>query len=448
MKKSFLFIAACLLSLAAFAQQLNYQVVVRNNNQQLVTNTNVIANVVVKVSGTQVYTEAVNGTTNLHGLLDFFFGDDTFTSIDWANATISVQVSDASTNVVYVPAQDRNVNAVPYALTAANAGVGIPQTLSIEGNTITISGGNSVTIPAVPTTTGELTNNSSFVDNASCSTVSFCDIVSTISDMQNTITNLQNENSLLRNTISDLQSRIDLLFPSTPITPVEVQPCPGAATVTDIDGNTYNTIQVGNQCWMKENLRTTRYSDGTTIAKGTATGSNTAYYYIPEHTTPTLTNYGLLYNWKAVMHNSSSSNTNPSGVQGICPTGWHVPSSAEWTQLKNYVESQSEYKCDGNSSNIAKALASNMGWHSCISACSVGYMPAQNNASGFNVVPTGHYCESGYVGLGDNAHYWSVTQVSNDSSRVYTEHLYYDFADVKRYNSTKGLGYSVRCLRD
>ena len=74
--------------------------------------------------------------------------------------------------------------------------------------------------------------------------------------------------------------------------------------------------------------------------------------------------YGYLYNWPAVMHGESSSSTNPSGVQGICPNGWHVPSDAEWVRLFIYVSSQPQYQCDNSSDNFAKALASTIGWDS------------------------------------------------------------------------------------
>lgn len=69
------------------------------------------------------------------------------------------------------------------------------------------------------------------------------------------------------------------------------------------------------------------------------------YWYYPMNDTAYEANYGLLYNWPAVMHGASGSNANPSGVQGICPDGWHVPSDAECTQLLNYVNSQSQRTC-------------------------------------------------------------------------------------------------------
>ena len=223
-------------------------------------------------------------------------------------------------------------------------------------------------------------------------------------------------------------------------------PCPGEQkTVTDIDGNIYNTVQIGNQCWMKENLRTTKYADGTPIDQGNLTSTTVAYWYYPNNNESNKATYGLLYNWKAVMRNSSSSSVNPSGVQGICPTGWHVPSDAEWTQLTDYVGSQSQYQCNSSSTNIAKALASTTGWTTNNGTCVVGNGQESNNATGFGALPAGGYL-GGYNYFGDNAFYWSATDY--DSYYAYYRSLYYLYAYVVRDLHRKINGFSVRCLRD
>jgi hypothetical protein len=105
-------------------------------------------------------------------------------------------------------------------------------------------------------------------------------------------------------------------------------------TVTDVEGNVYKTVVIGTQCWMRENLRTTKYADSTSITYGESfpPSATTAYYYYPgsPDNVPT---YGLLYNWSAAMKNEGSSDTDPSGVQGVCPEGWHLPSRTEWNQI-------------------------------------------------------------------------------------------------------------------
>ena len=219
------------------------------------------------------------------------------------------------------------------------------------------------------------------------------------------------------------------------------QPCPGAATVTDYDNNTHNTVQIGDQCWMKENLRTTHYADGTTVTSR----------YAPNNDENNVATYGYLYNWYAVMHGAAASSANPSGVQGICPAGWHMPSCAEWTQLTTYVHDNG-YQCSNcNASNwwmnvdcIAKALAAQTGWPSySYDACAVGYDLSTNNATGFNALPAGFYCGAYYYG--QTAYFWSTSQY--DGGNAYFRTFDYCANYVSRNYIYKSEGYSVRCVR-
>lgn len=236
-----------------------------------------------------------------------------------------------------------------------------------------------------------------------------------------------------------LSENITLLVQTT------ARPCPGTPTVSDVDGNTYATVQIGSQCWMAENLRTTKYADGTAIAQGSSTSTTMGYWYYPNNDSINKSTYGLLYNWKAVMGTSSSSSSNPSGVQGVCPTGWHVPSDAEWTQLIGYVSTEVSYHCGGTSTYIAKALASTTGWSSDPHICAVGNDSSANNATGFGVLPVGYYYGF-YDDFGYNAYYWPATEY--DGNKSYYLLLYYGNARVCRGNYAKWLGCSVRCLSD
>ena len=223
--------------------------------------------------------------------------------------------------------------------------------------------------------------------------------------------------------------------------------CHGTATVNDFDNNSYNTVQIGQQCWMKENLRTTHYSDGISIALGSSTSTTTAYRYYPHNSSSTVSTYGYLYNWKAVMGNFSSSSTNPSGVQGICPTGWHVPSDSEWTQLTNYVSDHPQYRCGGSSLNIASALASTTGWISSTDPCTVGFgQSTNNNATGFSAFPAGYYGGGSSFNFGYDADFWSATE--EYSNYTYGLKLFQFRAIVGRNSYLKYLGFSVRCLRN
>ena len=223
-------------------------------------------------------------------------------------------------------------------------------------------------------------------------------------------------------------------------------PCPNAATLTDIDGNIYNTVQLGSQCWMRENLRTTRYANGTDIPLANYT-ENYAYRCYPNGSASNVSTYGYLYNWQAVMGGSASSNSNPSGVQGICPNGWHVPSDAEWTQLTDYVSSQSQYLCNGDSNYIGKALADNaLSWSYDTTTCAVGNMPSNNNATNFSALPAGDITSLGYFGFLTFTTFWTATQYNN--SRAYDRDIAWYVATVRRQNFEKVRGHSVRCLRN
>lgn len=98
-----------------------------------------------------------------------------------------------------------------------------------------------------------------------------------------------------------------------------------AQTVTDYDGNIYQTLTIGTQVWMRENLKSLHYSDGTVI--------NEVWSYNNSDSLAGI--YGRLYSWTAAMREAASSNLIPSGVQGACPDGWHLPSSDEWSILVN-----------------------------------------------------------------------------------------------------------------
>ncbi len=219
----------------------------------------------------------------------------------------------------------------------------------------------------------------------------------------------------------------------------------GRSIASDVDGNIYTTVQIGSQCWMRENLRTTRYSDCTPIPLGAETSTGTAYRYAPDNNESNVPAYGYLYNWAAVMNGAGSSSSNPSGVQGICPAGWHVPSDAEWQQLTDYVSSQSRYQCDGSSNYIAKALASTTGWGSTSTTCAVGNNPSGNNATGFSAVPAGFYIGF-YVNFGNAADFWSATETNSSNANYWN--LSYRNVGVNSNYSNKGYGHSVRCLRD
>jgi uncharacterized protein (TIGR02145 family) len=161
--------------------------------------------------------------------------------------------------------------------------------------------------------------------------------------------------------------------------------------VADYDGNLYPAVIIGDQVWMAENLRTTHYADGTAIENGGNNESESIPYYYDYSGKHSVEIIGLLYNWPAVMNGASSSSSNPSGVQGIAPNGWHVPSQSEYEQLVNYLGSNSEYWADGvTNTALAKSIASKEIWHTDSTANAVGNDLTKNNTSLFNAMPAGN----------------------------------------------------------
>ncbi len=232
----------------------------------------------------------------------------------------------------------------------------------------------------------------------------------------------------------------------------------GSSTIKDYDGNVYNTVLIGEQCWMKENLRTAHYSDGIPISLGDKNlwSQTIAYRYYPKNSSSYVPTYGYLYNWKAVMRTSTSSGANPSGVQGICPNGWHVPSDAEWSQLEGCVSDQSRCVCGNDNTKIAKSLASTSGWNYDSYFCNVGNNQTVNNVTGFNALPAG-YCgftlgSFDFIWHGFAAIYWSSTvdvMMSSSYGRyAFMISLSSNSAYVRQSRSSTSDGYSVRCLRD
>ena len=226
----------------------------------------------------------------------------------------------------------------------------------------------------------------------------------------------------------------------------------GIDSIIDYDGNIYHTVEIGQQCWMKENLRTTHYEDGTVIPIGAITSETVAYRYEPGGSFLNVPTFGYLYNWAAVMHGTASSNTNPSEVQGICPSGWHVPSYAEWMQLTNYVSSQNQYICEGDNTDIAKALSATQGWgvNNEENPCSISYYPPSNNATGFTALPAGFFfpniLES--IEFKNSANFWSSTHYTGYGNlgayfcKIARSHY------TQLYTVLQKQGNSVRCLLD
>jgi uncharacterized protein (TIGR02145 family) len=217
-------------------------------------------------------------------------------------------------------------------------------------------------------------------------------------------------------------------------------PCPGTPTVTDIDGNVYNTVLVGSQCWMKENLKTMTYNNGTPIQNLTDSSSWNNYYtpgyvwYDNDISWKDL--YGALYNWNA------ANDTN-----GLCPAGWHVPTHDEWTMLTDFIGGISTPK--GNELKSCRQVNSPLGGN-----CNTTDHPRWNESSdewgtdayGFSGLPGGFRdIYGGFNNIGTDGLWWSATEAGLS---VYHRGLYYNTGTVHISTWAKRNGFSVRCVKN
>ena len=219
----------------------------------------------------------------------------------------------------------------------------------------------------------------------------------------------------------------------------------GSSTVLDYDNNSYNTVSIGTQCWTKENLRVRRYNDGTEIrfnnsggSGGTTSetwsvldyGAHTIYANDSLASPSKLATYGYLYNWYAAKGIATAGSTT---YKNICPTGWHVPTYAEWDTLTTYLGG---VETAGTVMKDTSTL-----WN-------VAIRPSPGtNTSGFSALPGGYRKFDGsFIYINILAIYWSTTE--HNSSLAWFRYLNENSGNVIRYYHSKSFGSSVRCLRD
>jgi uncharacterized protein (TIGR02145 family) len=194
-------------------------------------------------------------------------------------------------------------------------------------------------------------------------------------------------------------------------------PCPGTPTVSYQD-KIYNTVQIGNQCWLKENL------DVGTMISGLDTAKNNGIIekYCYNDSIENCNTYGGLYQWNEAMQYS----TTP-GIQGICPIGWHIPTYFEYQTLRTTV---------GNNENALKAIGQGTG------------AGAGTNTSGFSALLAGYRSLYGYLlGIGKNSFFWSSTEYgSYDAYGMYLGD--YNNGYIIFFGDGRESGFSVRCVKD
>ena len=196
-------------------------------------------------------------------------------------------------------------------------------------------------------------------------------------------------------------------------------------TISDADGNLYHTVTIGNQVWMVENLRTTKYRNGDAIpyvSEETAWQGLTAGAYCNlENDSINSALYGKLYNWYAV--NDS---------RKIAPAGWHVPSDADWNGLVNYLKNNGQ-------ADLKKTMAAKSGW---LNNTTLDIDLSNNNSSGFTALPAGKRGKPMY----SEGSWWGSTESTDGalSNFLLSSYGYTNFPLIK----TKTTGLAVRCIKD
>ena len=235
-------------------------------------------------------------------------------------------------------------------------------------------------------------------------------------------------------------------------TGIQIKMIASTGNVTDTDGNVYQTVKIGNQVWMAENLRVTKYNDGSAIplvtdsaawyriyTNGLTTADPAYCYYNNSTNLDSIRKFGALYNWYAIR---------PANSKKIAPTGWHVSSDAEWDTLQNYLISKG-YNWDLTTSGnkIAKSIAAKTDWLIFATSGTIGCGLTMNNSSGFSALPGGHRFVSGSFSLQNNyGVWWSSTM--HGATDAWGRGLYYNCGPLYRVDEGMCCGFSVRLVKD
>jgi uncharacterized protein (TIGR02145 family) len=229
---------------------------------------------------------------------------------------------------------------------------------------------------------------------------------------------------------------------------ITIRTYPGDIMV-DINKNIYKTVEIGDQTWMAQNLKVTRYADGTKIpfldndlAWFHLTREDKAYSWYEDRASNGFV-HGALYTWAATVRGLEVSDLNPSGIQGVCPDGWHVPSDDEWKQLEKHLGMDiSQTNAEGWRGEEEGGALKKEGY---------GLWKRPNadasNESGFNALPSGFRHGSGEsLGLTETARFWTTSK--NGYSYAWYRQLDFDKSSIKRHYEGVYRGHSVRCIKD
>jgi uncharacterized protein (TIGR02145 family) len=215
-----------------------------------------------------------------------------------------------------------------------------------------------------------------------------------------------------------------------------------SGTITDVDGNKYQTIKLGNQIWMAENLRTTHYRSGdpitTTIpdTKDINSEDNPKYQWALNGDESKVDKYGRFYTWDAAVD-----------TRNIAPLGWHLPTESDFDQLEDYLRysGYSQYSWKGY--QIGKSMSANVEWLYDKYEGNVGCLASKNNQSNFNALPVGYRNDnSEFHAFSFAALFWCSDE--RNSTDAFSRELCADLSYLYHCYSPKKMGCSIRCVKD
>ena len=389
MKKVYTFFFAVILTaicLAQSPQKMSYQAVIRDGDDKLVQSLPVGMQISIlqgSAEGTPIYIETQTPTTNVNGLVSIEIGGGnivlgTFPGINWTTGPYFIKTeTDPAGGTSYTITGTSQLLSVPYALHSKSAetstdAVKLTSNQTISGNK-TFTGTTTVPTP---------------VNSTDATTKAYVDA------LKETI-----YNELLDAGLNGI--------------------------VKDVDGNSYKAIKIGSQVWMAENLKTTKYNDGTAIPLVT---NNIIWYdlttpgycwYINDEATYKTT-YGALYNWYVV------------NTGNLCPTGWHMATDPEWTTLTTYLGGEAVAGGKLKETGTTHWRSPNTG---------------ATNETGFTALPGGfRVCNAEFFSDGDFGYLWSATEV--DTYSAWLRDLNNTSSEAHRTTYCKRGGLSVRCIKD
>ncbi len=457
-------------------QGIPYQAIARNASGVAIANTAVKVRFSIRDSiatGAIKYQETHNPTTSALGLFSVNVGmgtvvSGTFSGINWGKNAKFLRVElDPAGGSNYIDLGTTQMMSVPYALYAGNVN-GLPSG-GTEGQSLNICGGvptwttNGVCPGRVSslncagavqsgTAYATLPIQASFslsYDGGNGGPYQGFSVASTgLSGLTASLAggNFNNGSGALSIIISGTAAtsgtasfalNIGGQFCNLQLTVSPLPPLP-----TDIDGNVYNTVTIGNQVWMKENLKVSKYRNGnaipTNLTDSDWQNTTSGAYAIYNNDAANNTTYGKLYNWYTV-----------ADLRGLCPEGWHVPTDHDWNLLTIHLDAAADTSCDRCWSSSIAGGGKMKSTGTIQAGTGLWYFPNSDatNSSGFTGLPGGRRNPDGtYSQHGAYGNWWSSSEAG--FSEAWDRFLSHSTGSLGRWYNIKQDGFSVRCLKD